>query len=170
MSRWLFAVALASALGTGCSRKIGDSCKYSTDCSAMGDRLCDTTQPDGYCTEYPCEPNSCPSGESVCVAFSDPSCPNLPSSRRFVRYFCMAQCSSDGDCRGGYKCQDMGSNVVDLNPQKRSVCVVRTDSVSSSDAGANAVCEPIDAAMFTDFFAAAAAAGDAGADSGDGGL
>jgi hypothetical protein len=154
LSLWLLAVAVMPALGAGCSKKIGDSCRYSTDCSAMGDRLCDITQPGGYCTQYPCEPNTCPAGESACVAFTDPSCPNLPSSRRFVRYFCMETCSQDSDCRGEYRCKSMGNDVVDLNPEKRSVCVVRSDlSASAPDAASNAVCEPIDAAIFGDLLA-----------------
>src|SRR5690242_18467125 len=48
-------------VATGCKPKIGDECKTSTDCSVTGDRLCDITQPSGYCTIFNCEePGSCP--------------------------------------------------------------------------------------------------------------
>ena len=49
-------VATASVLA-GCSAEIGDDCSNSTDCSSTGDRLCDTTQPGGYCTLFNCEPD-----------------------------------------------------------------------------------------------------------------
>ena len=52
----------------GCSPKIGDECATALDCSALGDRLCDTTQPGGYCTIFNCEPDTCPE-EAACVAF-----------------------------------------------------------------------------------------------------
>ena len=48
-------------LGTfGCKPKIGEDCATSTDCSISGDRLCDVTQPGGYCTVFNCEPNTVP--------------------------------------------------------------------------------------------------------------
>src|SRR5690348_74537 len=50
-----FAGALAAALiAVGCLPKIGDHCTTSLDCSQTGQRLCDTTQPDGYCTVFNC--------------------------------------------------------------------------------------------------------------------
>jgi hypothetical protein len=55
---WLAAAALL-ALVAGCAPKIGDKCTVSTDCSVSGDRLCDSTQPSGYCTVFNCEPNAC---------------------------------------------------------------------------------------------------------------
>jgi len=135
------AAALGCALG-GCAPKIGRQCSSSTDCSSNGDRLCDTTQPNGYCTIFNCEPDSCPSGESVCVAFSEPSCPNLRSSIRFDRTFCMATCGSNDDCRSGYVCENMGVQVVDSNPPTHSVCIVAASSPATPpdlDAG---VCQP----------------------------
>ena len=147
-------VVLLVGLGTvSCSKKIGDKCSTSTDCSANGDRLCDTTQPDGYCTIFNCEPDTCPSGESACVAFTENSClaatggNTLPSLNRFERTFCMATCGDDGDCRGGYVCQDMGNDVVDTNPSTRRVCVVSPSTQASTDAGAVAVCEPGDGSL-----------------------
>jgi len=80
----------------GCTPHIGDSCKLSTDCSVTGDRLCDTSMPDGYCTIFACESDHCPSSSS-CLEFH-------PDSDRFSRRFCASQCSSDSDCRPGYVC------------------------------------------------------------------
>ena len=64
----VFVVALA-ALSFGCAPQIGDECETSVDCSQGGERLCDITQPGGYCTVFNCEPNSCPEDESLCVQF-----------------------------------------------------------------------------------------------------
>src|SRR5438874_282901 len=104
--------ALAVALGIGCKPKIGDGCAVSTDCSVNGDRLCDTTQPGGYCTVFNCEPGTCPADQSVCVAFHDQVCADPRSSERFERTFCMRTCDDDSDCRGGqYACLDEGTRV-----------------------------------------------------------
>jgi hypothetical protein len=86
----------------------------STDCSAAGDRLCATDQPDGYCTIFNCEPGSCPE-EAICVGFGSnlstvsDACEDPQGSSRFQRTFCMARCDEDDDCRSGYECIDMGN-------------------------------------------------------------
>src|SRR5690349_6744562 len=101
-------VALAFAgLTAGCGPKIGDACTSSVDCSPQQDRLCDTTQPGGYCTKFNCEPDSCPDG--MCVAFDpilDPACGAYDDGRwpRFERTFCVAACEDAEDCRSGYAC------------------------------------------------------------------
>src|SRR3954469_21617492 len=104
------ALVMLAVAATGCAHKIGDSCAISTDCSVNGDRLCDTTQPDGYCTVFNCEPDKCPSGEGVCLAFTDGACDQqmvaAATSLRFQRTFCMKPCDNDGDCRAGYRCLD----------------------------------------------------------------
>ena len=62
-------LALAVVLvGSGCAAEIGDSCSTNIDCSTSGDRICDTAQPDGYCTIEGCSANSCPE-EGVCIRF-----------------------------------------------------------------------------------------------------
>jgi hypothetical protein len=121
---------LGGLLGTSaCAPKIGDKCTASTDCSAQGDRLCDPTQPDGYCTIFNCEPNRCPD-EAVCVAFVEPSCSSPAVSMRFQRTFCMFVCESNNDCRAGYQCLDTTGDparqVVDESPQSRKICTVPT--------------------------------------------
>ncbi len=112
------ATALVVLLGIGCKPQIGDSCKLSTDCSVTGDRLCDTSQPDGYCTIFNCEPDSCP-GSSTCVEFH-------PKSDRFVRRFCLATCGSPGDCRSGYVCIDPSkrdAHIIDSASAYGNVCL-----------------------------------------------
>jgi hypothetical protein len=116
----LFVAALAIALGAavGCKPSVGDSCKLSTDCSVTGDRLCDTSMPDGYCTIFNCNPNNCPD-EAVCVEFHQ-------GQPRFSRRFCLKQCGSPSDCRSGYVCidpQQRDGKIVDDNPNHSTVCL-----------------------------------------------
>src|SRR5262249_27604572 len=115
-----------SLLLLGCAPKIGKSCTLSTDCSQLGDRLCDTTQPGGYCTIFHCEPDTCP--DSGCVGFYaqlDPACGTSDDGRtpRFERTFCMAKCSNS--CRDGYECVDLSPSPKDPNdPLKRGAKIV----------------------------------------------
>ena len=114
-----------------CKAEIGDECEVSTDCSATGDRLCDTTQPGGYCTIRNCEPGSC-TDEGVCVRFK-------PDDPRLSINWCMAKCGDTGDCdRDEYVCRsadqlnagDAGSankrraEVLDTNNDAK-FCIVR---------------------------------------------
>jgi hypothetical protein len=127
MIRLAIAVLLA-AVTAACSPKIGDSCSASTDCSQDNSRVCDTFSHDGYCTINGCDFGTCPS-EAVCVQFfpgienaancstdGNPDQDKCPSSeyctiasqcapRSIEQRFCMATCSSDGDCRDGYECR-----------------------------------------------------------------
>jgi hypothetical protein len=59
---------LMLAAVAGCGHNIGDSCKTNVDCSPAGDRFCDTSSQDGYCTIEGCDQSTCPS-EAVCVRF-----------------------------------------------------------------------------------------------------
>jgi hypothetical protein len=97
-----FALALGAA---GCRPEIGDGCKISTDCSTAGDRLCDTSMPEGYCTIFACEADHCP-GEASCIEFH-------PTSERFARRFCLRDCKQDSDCRSGYHCVPIPSQTYD---------------------------------------------------------
>ena len=130
----------ALAFAAGCSPEIGDECTVSTDCSATGDRLCDITEPGGYCTVFNCEPDACPD-DAACINFGttlsgliDPNFPNQVApacltsqgNSPYQRSFCMASCSSDGDCRAGYKCLEpsaIGGVKVDYN-RSNPVCAV----------------------------------------------
>jgi hypothetical protein len=114
-------LVLLSLVAFGCTPKIGDSCTVSTNCSASGDRLCDITEPGGYCTIFNCEPDSCPDN-SVCINFgaelsSVDQCQSSQGNSPYQRSFCMAACSTNGDCRGGYTCQDLsGTPKADGSP------------------------------------------------------
>ncbi|MFO0660125.1 MAG: hypothetical protein U0165_09885 [Polyangiaceae bacterium] len=151
-----FVVALACAsLSIGCKTKIGDKCTTSTDCSTQGDRLCDTTEPGGYCTIFNCDPNSCPE-EASCVAFdlqSDPLCYVPADSQRMLRTFCLRGCESEDDCRGGYTCatpevlhSQYAALIVDGATNGIGVCIAKHVSpVQSVDAGVDdASCGPAD--------------------------
>ena len=94
----LLALLLSLGLSAGaCKKVIGDGCTASTDCSAQGDRQCDVSQADGYCTVQGCDPNSCPD-EALCIGF-DAHAPRLE------RRYCMAACDVDDDCRTPeYRC------------------------------------------------------------------
>ncbi len=115
---------------SACTPDIGDDCVLSTDCSSRGDRLCDTSQPGGYCTQASCGPNSCPE-EGSCVEFysSVPGCArNDRIVSRVARTFCMYVCGDDGDCRTGYVCRHPSDapwlgRVVD-DDRSRMVCLV----------------------------------------------
>lgn len=98
MKRTRLALPLGLLLASlGCQKVIGDSCTISSDCSFQGDRFCDTSQPEGYCTIVQCDPDTCPD-EAVCVAFD-------AHVSRLTRRYCMAGCEADEDCRTPlYRC------------------------------------------------------------------
>ena len=128
---------LAAALlgvASGCSPDIGASCTTSINCSQMGDRVCDTSMPGGYCTQFSCEPDTCPE-EAACIAFRQwPSAVTAcqdPSDTRMLRTFCMVHCSDNSDCRSGYICADLnavgnawGASLADRNNRDARVCIV----------------------------------------------
>lgn len=131
----IFSLLACSLPTAACQPEIGDSCASSLDCSAEGDRLCDTAQQGGYCTIFACEPGSCPADEAICVAFASSlstvaGCKTATGSP-YQRTFCMASCESDGDCRPEYRCQDMsdpdnpfGAVVVEEGPVNPKVCLL----------------------------------------------
>jgi len=106
-----FAVFLGALAVAACTPSIGDKCVQSTDCSQNGDRLCDTSQPDGYCTVFNCIGAGCPD-DSACVLFNAgiPGCGfddrSGPNGSRVGRSFCVQHCFAQSDCRGGYICAD----------------------------------------------------------------
>ena len=140
------AMALAAGALAGCTPSIGDKCVLSTDCSTRGDRLCDTSQPDGYCTEFNCAKNTCPD-KAVCVLFNAavPGCGYDDRSggygSRIARSFCIAMCSNNGDCRSGYVCADPHSapfnGLVQDDDQSKRTCLVAPPGYGV-DAGADA--------------------------------
>lgn len=100
----------------GCQPLIGDDCQTNLDCSEDGDRFCDRTQPNGYCTIVDCTPGSCPH-EGACVQFFEGV---------HARNYCMRQCEGNGDCRGSYTCTDGGieglSTILDEPFNHKGYC------------------------------------------------
>lgn len=149
----LVLVAIAAALAFGCKPEIGDECSVSTDCSSTGDRLCDTTQPNGYCTIFNCEPGTCPE-EAICVAFFTSTsmvCQDPQDDDRLQRTYCMRRCDGDGDCRALYACRDMGvknpwgAQVMEYGPTNGKVCIVPYQGTPLADNPNTEVCTGTDA-------------------------
>jgi hypothetical protein len=147
---------LTAAAELGCQPSIGDPCVQSTDCSIRGDRLCDTSQPGGYCTVLQCLGNTCPSGAS-CVALNPavPGCSyddrRSPSRSTYSR--CLKQCNSNSDCRYGYSCQDIRESPWNGRPLDNGIpgqttiffkmCVVgMPDDASTTVTNQPPVCQP----------------------------
>jgi hypothetical protein len=144
-------LALAALLFlAGCTPKIGDKCVLSTDCATAGDRLCDTSQPGGYCTIFNCSGDHCPD-KAACVMFEGavPGCAYTDRGvPRTGRSFCIAQCQSNSDCRDGYICADPRSTpwkgIIIDDDQNQLTCLV--DPLASFDPnvpadGGAAVCQ-----------------------------
>jgi len=91
------AVILSALLNLRCAPEIGDECETSLDCDVQNNRVCDLTQPRGYCTLEGCEKGTCPE-DSVCVMFR-------PEPERLSSTWCMASCDDNDDCRKGYYCR-----------------------------------------------------------------
>lgn len=89
MNFGLLLVGVGLLGGIGCGSSIGDACTTNLDCGTG--RICDRSQPHGYCTKTPCLDTGCAS-EAVCVEFSN------------SESYCMLKCSHDGDCRTEYTC------------------------------------------------------------------
>lgn len=145
----MLALLAVAVLGTvaACKPTIGDKCVLSTDCSTQGDRLCDTSQPGGYCTEFNCVANGCPD-QAACVLFTSnvPGCGyddrSGPYGSRVARGFCVAICGNNSDCRGGYVCRSAKESpwngvILDTDQTKLS-CLVPPGAVPDQDGGADA--------------------------------
>jgi hypothetical protein len=142
------AVALLAfaAAASGCTPVIGDKCVLSTDCSTRGDRLCDTSQPDGYCTQFNCTTNSCPD-HAACVLFNAavPGCGYDDHSgnygARTARAFCVGSCGRDSDCRAGYVCASPSdppwNGMIRDDDQSKRTCLVAPEGYGV-DGGAEA--------------------------------
>jgi hypothetical protein len=142
----LGAGVIALSASEACTPKIGDKCVVSTDCSVQGDRLCDVSQPSGYCTQLNCRGNDC-FDDATCVLFDSavPGCDYNDRSgqygSRVARSFCMAQCDSNSDCRSGYVCADPRTYpwlaIILDNDQSKKGCLPRPyEGQDAGDAGA----------------------------------
>lgn len=147
-----FALLLGATVA-GCTPEIGDKCQVSTDCSVRGDRLCDTSQPGGYCTQLNCGGNGC-ADDGSCVLFDSaiPGCGYDDRAGAFgsrvARSFCMAMCESNGDCRDGYVCADprtapWNAVILDDNQGKRSCLALPLEGQTSSAPDASTSSAPV---------------------------
>ncbi|HEX8792464.1 MAG TPA: hypothetical protein VF765_16055 [Polyangiaceae bacterium] len=123
----------AGLLLGGCTPHIGDHCQLNTDCSIDGTRVCDNSQPNGYCTSFNCVANSC-LDNAVCVMVnaSVPGCPynDYQAPSRTHTTLCLKNCGQDSDCRTGegYVCRDpelapYNGKIIDDSPTSNKVCV-----------------------------------------------
>ncbi len=116
-------------LATGCGKDIGDSCIISSDCDPNGERYCDISSKEGYCTILGCDYDTCPE-DSACIRFFTGSFENLPCDeqkdcsldelcslkgncvpRSSELRYCMATCGDNGDCRDGYECRNLDLQI-----------------------------------------------------------
>jgi hypothetical protein len=144
----LAAACAPASLLLGCAPTIGDKCTLSTDCSIQGTRVCDTSQPNGYCTVLSCTANTCPDNAAcVQIAASLPGCSydDYGAPSRLGRAMCMKTCTTLSDCRQaeGYVCaspQSPGMIILDSNQSSR-MCMFRSASFDpSTPVDAAAVC------------------------------
>ena len=149
VGRRFAALLLAAACLSGaCQRGIGDACDTALRCSTSGTRVCDLTQPKGYCTLPGCDVGTCPS-ESVCVRFW-PRVERPEDADRLGMNYCMRKCDERSDCRDdeGYDCLSAaqfgaGQESRVLGDAKQRFCAVRSERVDPSklDAGAASTSE-----------------------------
>lgn len=144
---------VAALLGViACQPLIGDPCQTTADCTDGTDRICDATQPGGYCTVFNCEPDTCPE-EAACVAFraapaAVPECNDTQETARLQRSFCMKICHKPSDCRLGYVCMDLNGAAREDNPWAAeviesygaTVCVLPYSGPLPSDEHETEVC------------------------------
>jgi len=94
----VLAMALAVA---SCGRKIGDNCQTAVDCDPNGGRICDLSQPGGYCTILGCNETTCPS-EATCVRYFPVQFLTKPCNPFCEDQYCLAGAdggtSSDAGC------------------------------------------------------------------------
>jgi hypothetical protein len=173
-SHWFFVLVVSMLALSGCKAKIGDDCTTSTDCSVQGDRLCDISQPGGYCTVFNCEPGGCPE-EAACVAFDSQVDANSacydPSQRgRLERRFCLFVCDSNSDCRSGYICAAPAQLLTDYaatiaeNDGNQKVCIRAPIPISSSDNQSVEVCQPPPFNLDVPYYTATNVPADSGTD------
>jgi hypothetical protein len=96
-SAFLLTLLLAGWAAAGCSKHVGDGCSTNIDCAQDGTRICDLSQPGGYCTVDGCDDTSCPG--SICVRFFD---------QRYSTRFCPnADPGTAGECPVNEPCIDV---------------------------------------------------------------
>ncbi|HLK91708.1 MAG TPA: hypothetical protein VKZ18_17585 [Polyangia bacterium] len=121
------ALALTSALAlASCGKKIGDDCQTAADCDPNGARICDISQPGGYCTILGCDETTCPS-EAACI-------------RYFPVQFLTTPCNPYCEDRVGLPFPPDGGSSLDAG--------MTLDAGLSLDAGVDAVQLPLCPGIF----------------------
>jgi hypothetical protein len=147
---WL-GFGLFALLSCGCQARIGAGCTTNQQCSGETQRLCDISQPGGYCTVLNCSPTSCPAGEAICVTFANavsslPACQNGSKPSPYARSLCMQYCVQDADCRADYKCVDISgddpwsADIVSKDARYTKICISPPVSASLPEDRATGVC------------------------------
>jgi hypothetical protein len=93
---------VSGACGESASSPIGQSCIRGESCPLSGTSACITTWPGGYCTEFDCQPGSCPLQARCVSGFTFGNAP--------FDAFCMRSCETSSDCRSQYRCAEIDSD------------------------------------------------------------
>jgi hypothetical protein len=139
-------LALAAVFLLGCTPAIGDACQTNVDCSRLGNRFCDTSAPDGYCTVDGCDTSTCPSN-SVCIRFFtieldnpcvfDAADPNDRSTCRADERCICDQNNDSGDCcildSTGKNCVASGPGPAHCAPESSERRWCQADCNSNGD-------------------------------------
>jgi hypothetical protein len=120
--RLLVLLASAASAFSGCGKDVGDSCMTSADCDPNGTRVCDLSQPGGYCTVLGCDQSSCPS-DSVCI-------------RYFPTQYLTVPCQTDSDCCPMTSPADGGASMSKCTGDELCLPVVGLCSRRSNEARA----------------------------------
>jgi len=122
----VFALVSALALAS-CGRKIGDSCQTAADCDPNGARICDISQPGGYCTVLGCDETTCPS-EAACI-------------RYFPVQYLVKACNPYCEDRHGLPVPDAGSDAAtSVDAGALPICPGLFSSPAGSGAGNEGGC------------------------------
>ena len=108
------------ATAAACRRGVGDECATSVDCSPNGDRICDLSQPGGYCTVDGCDARSCPE-DSACIRYFPEAYLTKPPCKLLCEDVVSPQSATDcpngtlDDCSADEACLPLGPNVAPAN-------------------------------------------------------
>jgi hypothetical protein len=118
------AIALVVAVSAAaCGSQIGDSCQTATDCDPNGTRICDLSQPGGYCTVLGCDETTCPS-EAACI-------------RTYPAQFLSTSCNPFCEDRQCQSAADGGAGMDGRLPPCEPICPQDSQLASTDEACPN---------------------------------
>ncbi|HVZ71235.1 MAG TPA: hypothetical protein VHJ20_02575 [Polyangia bacterium] len=123
--RILLAVAALASLAGACGHEVGDNCKTAADCDPNGTRVCDLSQPGGYCTMVGCDETTCPEN-SVCI-------------RYFPEALLLSE-QADGGGRCDPKCDGVRSSTADGGCPNAGADAGADGGTPIIECGADSVC------------------------------